>query len=152
MDQDRLVRRVLLEKDMVKCPGDIGRHLTVSEGMPVAYVRLLWLVDERPQLVSDHWFPLARVPNIFVSFAGLNSITRALKRCGVDHYQRQWSRLSARAATDGEAALLPRAPVLIQKALDVDAQGMAIKFGESVWRADRTEFVVERHDISESMS
>ena len=145
LGQNWLVRRVLIRKGEVTCPEAVCKLLQLRNGTSAAYICFLGLADEVPQLISTNWFPITRLPGILDSFGGLNSISEALRRCGVADYQRQWSRISARAATDDEGArlqLAAGAPVLVQKALDADGTDIPVKYGESVWRADRTEFVV----------
>lgn len=145
--QERLIRRVMLFKEVVACSPVISRSLKIRRRANAAFVRFAGLADEVPHLLSANWFPLSRLPGIMDSFSGLNSISDALARCGVRDYQRQWSRVSARLATEEETNRLqlpPRSPVLVQKVLDVDAGGVPVKYGESVWRADRTEFVIDR--------
>lgn len=79
------------------------------------------------------------------AFDGRNPPTAALKRCGIDAYERKWTRIGARRASREEAERLEislGSPVLTDSNLDIIPTGAPIKFASNVIRSDRFEFII----------
>jgi GntR family phosphonate transport system transcriptional regulator len=73
------------------------------------------------------------------------SFTKSFRAYGIDAYERQSTRISARIASPNEADLLelePNAILLTARSLD-SSEGQALQIVETAFRADRIELLVE---------
>jgi GntR family phosphonate transport system transcriptional regulator len=101
--------------------------------------------DGVPISMGTGYFPLPRFARIADGYRRHDSITRALKTCGVADYFRAETRVSARAATSDEAGHLDLPPgriVLTVDSINIDADGAPIQFTRAVFAAERTELVI----------
>lgn len=124
----------------------VARDLQIAEGSPCIAFDDLREIDDEPVSITTHRFPAARFEGIAEAFDALRSVTRALKRYGVDDYKRKQTRAHARDATLEEAAAL-RIPsgmaVLVVEAINVDKDGVPIEFGTTRSPGGRFELIYE---------
>ncbi|MFN3955078.1 MAG: phosphonate metabolism transcriptional regulator PhnF [Pararhodobacter sp.] len=119
--------------------------LLLPDGAMVHVVEGLSLADNLPIAHFCSIFPAAALPGFLPALAQSQSVTAALKACGVHDYTRASTRLTARRA---EAFLarhlqLPEgAPVLHTESLNVDAAGNAVEYCESSFAGDRATLTV----------
>lgn len=91
-------------------------------------------------------FCATRFPDLAVLLAETRSITDSLRRAGLSDYTRRSTRLSAERADPLRAGhlLVPvGAPVLRTVAINVDADGRPVEYGQSWFAGDRIQLVVE---------
>jgi GntR family phosphonate transport system transcriptional regulator len=98
-------------------------------------------------VIGTHFFSAARLPGLgpAIEAAG-GSITQGLAACGIADYTRASTRITARMPTPEESAVLehPRGrPVLATAVINVDAAGLPIEFGMSVYPSPRVSLLVE---------
>ena len=77
--------------------------------------------------------------------------TEILKHFGVQDYVRANSRITTQMPTDENAQLLQQPanrPLLCVECLDVDMDGVPIKYGETVFCGDRVQLVVNAGDVA----
>lgn len=121
-------------------------RLGVAPGSPVLEIETRRKADEIPLSVGRAIFPLPRFAGLDAHYARTGSITRALLACGVADYTRLTTKITARATSPTEAAMLDLAPgriVMVTDAVNVDAQGVRIQALWGLFPADRVELVVE---------
>ena len=124
----------------------IAHDLEIEEGATCVAFEDLRQIDDEPVSLTTHRFPAARFQGIAEAFDELRSVTQALKRFGVDDYQRRLTRAHAREATLEEAAALgvrDGMPVLVIEAINIDDAGTPIEFGTTRSPGGRFEVVFE---------
>jgi GntR family phosphonate transport system transcriptional regulator len=106
----------------------------------------LGLVDGRPVVLGEHFFSVARFPDIAAALAEDPSVTHALARFGVPDYRRAVTRVMARMPSAEEAQWLEQArsrPVLVTEALNTDPAGEPVEASFACYAAGRMQIVVE---------
>ncbi|HEV7258114.1 MAG TPA: phosphonate metabolism transcriptional regulator PhnF [Bosea sp. (in: a-proteobacteria)] len=107
----------------------------------------LSLADGTPMGTGTHWLSVARFPDFDRAYrTAEGSMTAALKAFGITDYVRLSTRLTARLASEREAALLqiePGAPVMVSVAIDALPDLTPIHLVSSVFAGERMEMVVE---------
>lgn len=140
----RLARRNILSSETIIADERLAKHLQLSIGDEIFSIRTLSFQDEVPIVIAHSYFPAQCVPGLLDEFSGVNSISKALKRVGVEDYAQQWVQINARMPTEEEARLLGMStamPVFVKENLDY-ADGKPIKFGENVLCASRINFLI----------
>jgi GntR family phosphonate transport system transcriptional regulator len=126
---------------------DICTSLAVEARTPLWRVEGLSLADGTPMGTGTHWLSVARFPDFDMAFRAAGaSMTAALKTYGIDDYVRLSTRLSARLASEREAALLqiePGAAVMVSLAVDALPDLTPIHLVSSVFAGERMEMVIE---------
>ncbi len=138
-------RRILDTSD-IKADVAIAKALGVPVGHPVAHLRGVIEVDDRPVGLGNTYLSRRRFPDLARHAVETRSITAALARCGLDDYFRKTTKVATRMPTRDEANILrqPQSrPVLVSEAIDVDRDDRPISFGVTLWAGDRVQFVFE---------
>lgn len=128
------------------CNRAVASGLGIEAGAPVALLERLGLADEVPVALTDHYFPVQRLPGITEALRSAPTITEALARVGVHDYLRQSTRVAARMPTAAEAELLQVArgrPLLVCENTNVDRAGAIIEFGIARYPSTRVQVVFE---------
>jgi len=133
---------------LIELPAEasVARGLGVAEGGPVILLERLGLADGRPVSLTTHHFPAALGPGLLDALRDWPGISAALAAIGIADYRRQVSRVTARAPTAEEAALLriPRSrPLLVAENVNVDAAGRVVEFGLARYPTPRVQLVFE---------
>lgn len=137
----RLLRALELPADEI-----VAENLKIRRGTKVIMIERLGEADGRPISVGRHYFPAKRFPGLIEHFTAENSITRALKKCGISDYMRLSTRVGARSATTEELRNLqvpPGTSILETKSVNTDTKGKRIEFGISSFAANRVELRFE---------
>lgn len=124
---------------------DIAGRLGVAPGTLVVEARIRRLSDGVPIAIGMSRLPLPRFAAFAAALRRKGSVTDGLKACGVHDYRRLTTAISARVATEEEAALLELAPgrvVLAVEGLNVDAAGVPVQTVDGVFAADRVRLTV----------
>lgn len=109
----------------------------------------LSLADGQPVALFQSIFPADRFPKMLEALKETQSVTAALKCCGVDDYTRIETRITARQATATQALhlRLPEgAPILRTTGINVDADGQPIEYGRTWFAGDRVTLTVGGED------
>lgn len=124
----------------------LARELDVPVGSSLIAFDDLRIIDGEPVSLTTHHFPADRFHELPVLFAETGSVTKALAALGVDDYARRLTRVHARKSTLEEAKILRHdlhAPVLVVEAINVDAHGRPIEFGNTRSTGGRWEIVFD---------
>ena len=124
---------------------DARTALTLRKNAQVWRVERLGLVDGEPFSLASHYFSAAQFPKLGQAFETTDSVTEALKSCGLADYERHETRIYARPPTADEIRrlVLPRGrPILVTESINVDGDGNPTEFGIARFAADRMQIVV----------
>ena len=117
--------------------------------MAVVVVEMLSLVDDRPIALVRDFYALPRFAGIGAKVRETNSASAALAAFGVRDYRRKSSRIVGRPPTAYEAKHLGirrNQTLLVTYKLEVDPEGSPVTYGESCFRGDRVNLVIETGD------
>ncbi len=144
--QNRSRGRRIISTDVEKANASVAKALRLRRGQLVIHLRSIAEVDGRPVSLSDDYFSRARLPDMAVEAVATQSITAALRRCGIDDYFRKITYVTARMPDPGEAEALRQPknrPVLLTESIDVDRDQVPLAFGITCWAGDRVQLVFE---------
>ncbi|MEJ0097133.1 MAG: UTRA domain-containing protein [Bauldia sp.] len=85
------------------CDAATAKALKIAKGAPVLRLDTVRSADSTPISLGVAFFPLPRFAALASAYRRANSVTKALKACGVADYRRTETRISARPATTDEA-------------------------------------------------
>lgn len=126
----------------------VAQALGLRKGTRVLMAEQLDEAGEQPIAVATSWFPAARFAGLLERLQAGARITEALAELGVADYFRATNRIVTQLPDDTLARLLrqPRTrPVLCVESVDVDAEGVPIKYGETLFSGDRVQLVCDTH-------
>ncbi|WP_142848211.1 phosphonate metabolism transcriptional regulator PhnF [Telmatospirillum sp. J64-1] len=144
--QSRSVGGKILRAEVVEADAVVARELKLARGAPVILIERLGEADGRPINVSAHYFPQARFAGLDEVLREYGSITQALRRWGVEDYQRAWTRVTARMPTAEDAHHLqqPRnRPILVTESVNIDDKGKIVEYGMTRFASDWVQLVIE---------
>lgn len=144
--QNKVLEGQVLRLRELGCPSAVAAPLGIAVGAPIVQLARLGLADGLPVAVTDHHFPLDRLPGLLEALRRAPTITAALAEVGVDDYLRQSTRVAARmpTATEAELLQLPRSrPLLVCENINVDRSGTIIEFGVARYPSTRIQVVFE---------
>jgi len=130
----------------VRANAQVAAGLKLRRGQKVVLIEAINMVDGRPVSIVAHYFPFARFDGIDAAYREIGSITKSLKRFGVDDYFRKSSRVSARLPDAEDARLLNMAraqPILFTESVNVDSDGLPIEFSIARGAGHRLQLVFE---------
>ena len=142
MEPSREVLRVVTEP----APSNVAKALRLKNGSPVIHLETRSRANGQISSIASHYFSARRFPDLVDVFNEENSITKALKKLGVDDYLRKRTCITARLPDAYEARQLEipkNQPVLVAEAVNVDSNGRPLEFGVSRSAANRRQFVIE---------
>lgn len=119
--------------------------LGLSTGESVHVFEGISLSDGMPIAVFRSAFPAARFPDLLPLIENNQSITAALKACGVSDYTRAHTKLTAKLATGLLAMKLKvseRSPVLRSSSVNIDENRAPIEYGITWFAGDRVTLAV----------
>lgn len=105
----------------------------------------LSLADGQPIALFQSIFPAERFPGMLTALEETQSVTAALKRCGIEDYTRSETRITARQTTATQALHLripEGAPILRTTGINVDSEGSPIEYGRTWFAGDRVTLTV----------
>lgn len=135
----------LLSVATVAADAATARDLDLRRGARVIEVEIIGNADGVALSYGIHRFPAQRFAALPAHFAETQSITAALRRCGVPDYTRKLTRLLARLPSEREARHLGQPmtrPVLQSEAVNIDPAGIPIQRSLVVFAGDRVQMVV----------
>ena len=136
----------LLAASEIKCPPEVAKALKLTTGTRVVLLETVGEADGQPISVSSNYFPAKRFPDLATIYQAEWSVTKTLKRFGIDDYTRQVTRVTARMPSPSDADHLrqPRTrPILVTESVDVDGRGVPIAYHEARFSGERVQLVIE---------
>lgn len=112
-------------------------------------VEMLDEANEQPIGLATAYFPAQRFAGLLEMLDEGTRITDILKHFGVLDYVRARSRITTQMPSDETARLLKQPitrPLLCVENVDVDMEGVPIKYGETVFCGDRVQLVIDKGD------
>ena len=141
--------RQLLSAREEMASGPVAKALAVGKGTRVVVAELLQLAGRQPLGVATMYFPAARLGAMQQRLIAGEGVSEALAALGVADYQRVRSHVTARMPDEALARLLCQPatrPVLSVDSVDADQAGVPIKYGVTIFSADRVNLVVGLDD------
>lgn len=148
---ENLQRQGLLPGKLMLTACDMGaservaRELRLAKGDRVLMVETLNEANEQPVSLATAYYPAARFDGLLQLLQDGAGTSEILARFGVGDYLRAQSRITTQMPSEETARLLKQPatrPLLCVECLDVDMQGVPIKYGETVFCGDRVQLVV----------
>ncbi|WP_245304202.1 phosphonate metabolism transcriptional regulator PhnF [Hoeflea olei] len=136
----------LVSSRTVPAPPPVASALALPDAASVVELATVSSADSVAISSATSWFDAARFGTIAEVYAETGSITAALARLGVADYTRKSTAVEARHASSEDLSLLalsPGAIVLLTRAIDIDADGRPVLYGESRFAADRVELMID---------
>lgn len=141
--------RQLLSAREDTASGPVAKALAVRKGTRVVVAELLQLAGRQPLGVATMYFPAARLGGMQQRLIAGEGVSEALAGLGVADYHRVRSHVTAHMPDEALAQLLCQPatrPVLSVDSVDADDAGVPIKYGVTIFSADRVNLVVGQHD------
>lgn len=138
-------RRELLSQAQGPAGSRWAASLRLSPRAQVLHMSTRALVRGRPVSLCSAAYPLPRLGGMAEAFARLGSVTAALAELGVADYTRERSVISSRLPTQQEADALARPvtqPVLVVDYSNIDAAGVPVEAGRTLFAADAVQLTV----------
>lgn len=107
-------------------------------------------INDEPAAHSISAYPASKLPNLLNKLVETNSVTAAMKSCGIKDYYRMETRLTAvlsNATTALHLNLKSGAPLLRSLALNCDPDGNIIEYGRTWFSGNNIELVINNTDI-----
>ncbi|MBV7394685.1 phosphonate metabolism transcriptional regulator PhnF [Mameliella sediminis] len=138
-------REILMSETRSADPGE-ARALAIDPGDPVHVYETLATADGVPIALGAGVFPARRIPNFLEALHSTDTVTDALAACGIMDYTRASTRVTALLATPTQAVrlrLAEGAPILKTSSVNIDPDGVAIEYGETLFAGDRVALTLE---------
>jgi len=138
-------KQLLAAREMV-APERAAKELRLDKGAKVLMVEMLDEANDAPIGLATAYYPAQRFAGLLEMIAQGTRTTDILKHFGVQDYVRAQSRVTTQMPSDETARLLRQAtarPVLCVEGVDVDMDGIPIKYGETCFCGDRVQLVVD---------
>jgi GntR family phosphonate transport system transcriptional regulator len=149
--QGLLPSKQLLTACEIAAPERALRELKLDKGARVLKVETLDEANDKPIGLATAYYPAQRFSGLLAMLNEGTRTTEILKHFGVQDYVRANSRITTQMPTDENAQLLQQPanrPLLCVECLDVDMDGVPIKYGETVFCGDRVQLVVNAGDVA----
>lgn len=128
---------------------DVTQALALPIGREVIRLDTTNSADGHPVSRATHWLDATRFPDFSEHYAAFGSITRALKKSGIEDYFRKSTVISAQHADSDDLKhlnLSPGAIVLVARAINIDPDGTPLQYSLTRFSADRMELSIETHN------
>lgn len=147
--QGLLPARQLLTARAQPASERVAQELRLGKGAQVLMVETLSEANGQPVNLATAYYPATRFHGLLDMLSEGTCTTEILKRLGVVDYFRAESRITTQLPSEETARLLKQPatrPLLCVESLDVDTEGVPIKYGETVFSGDRVQLVVSMGD------
>ncbi|MFS4582118.1 phosphonate metabolism transcriptional regulator PhnF [Phaeobacter sp. C3_T13_0] len=127
--------------------------LEVEPGSPVHVYNGLSLADGQPIALFQSVFPATSLPELLDALRDSQSVTTALRDCGVHDFTRVETRITAKLATATQALHLnitEGSPILRTTGINATPDGQPIEFGRTWFAGDRVTLTVSDDNSSVS--
>lgn len=144
--QGLLPSKQLLAAHEMPAPPRAAIELKLDKGAAVLMVETLDEANDSPIGLATAYYPALRFSGLQEMLSQGTHTTEILKHFGVQDYVRTMSRITTQMPSDETARLLKQPtnrPLLCVESVDVDMEGVPIKYGETVFCGDRVQLVVD---------
>lgn len=144
--QGLLPSKQLLGAREAPAPARAASELKLERGATVIMVETLDEANDNPIGLATAYYPAQRFAGLTEMLSEGTHTTEILKHFGVQDYVRAVSRITTQMPSDETAKLLKQPanrPLLCVESVDVDMDGVPIKYGETVFCGDRVQLVVD---------
>lgn len=127
----------------------VARQLGLAAGDRVLKIENLSEASGQPVSLMRAWYPASRFQGLLELLQEGTGTTAILQRLGVEDYVRAESRITAQMPGEETARLLRQPatrPLLCVESVDTDLDGIAIKYGETLFCGDRVQLCVCMED------
>lgn len=124
--------------------------LDLEPGAPVHVYDGLSLADEQPIALFQSVFPADPLPGLLAALEQTQSVTAALKICGIADYTRAETRITAKLANATQALHLrisEGAPILRTTGVNIDPKGRPVELGRTWFAGDRVTLTLDGQEI-----
>jgi len=146
---DQTAVSLTLRAHSLKAEPDIAAHLELLTGTLVYQIEVLNKVDDVALAYAVNYYPAGRFPDLPGMIERAGGFTAAMKDYGIEDYHRKWSRIGGELADSAAVRHLSmnkQQALLRVENLDVDLEGVPIKYGTTYFAADRVQLLVENDD------
>jgi GntR family transcriptional regulator, phosphonate transport system regulatory protein len=141
-------KQLLTARDM-PAPERAAKELKLAKGDHVLMVEMLDEANEQPIGLATAYYPAQRFAGLLEMLDEGTRITDILKHFGVQDYVRARSLITTQMPSEEAARLLKQPitrPLLCVENVDVDMDGVPIKYGETYFCGDRVQLVIDKAD------
>lgn len=145
MRQGLLPSKQLLTALCLPAPQRVALALGLAPAMSVLMVETLDEANGEPVGLATAYYPAQRFAGLLDMLALGTRSTDVLRHFGVQDYVRAHSRITTQMPSEVNARLLAQAidrPLLCVESVDVDMDGVPIKYGETLFCGDRVQLLV----------
>ena len=139
-----VVQATTLKVEQIASGPVIARHLQLTKGDPVIYLRRQYVADQEPLALFDHYLRPVLPISVLEQAGHFRSLYELLSLEGVDLWDATET-IGAALATGADARLLGikrAAPVLLMRRTSASTIGVPVEYSSYQVRADRYEYVV----------
>lgn len=150
-DTGHIGSREAIRAETLPATAEEAKALGLKKGELIHVLELVASADGAPIAFAISVLPAAPLPGFLDAHRKEKSVTKALKRCGVDDYRRKSTRMIATHATGAMARhlrLSDGAPVLRATSVNVLSDQTPIEYGRSWFATDRVELVVDDQSLT----
>lgn len=104
--EGRVPHGELVDHTLLPAPVKVADALNLHKDAHALRIQSVHRADGVPISTATSWFDPVRFPNLAEDFGALGSLTKALRRSGVERYARRGTTIAARMATDAECQRL----------------------------------------------
>ncbi|QQS13818.1 MAG: phosphonate metabolism transcriptional regulator PhnF [Rhodospirillales bacterium] len=125
---------------------DVNKALKLGANSRLIMLETIGEADGRPISVSTNYLPAARFPGFIEAYESLQSMTKVLRKFGINDYTRRVTRVTTRmpSAADAEHLKQPQTrPILVAESVDVDGRDVPIVYHEVRFSGERVQLVFE---------
>ena len=127
----------------------VAGELRIATGEDVHRLESLSEANGQPVSLMSAWYPAARFPDLPALLNEGASTSEILARLGLRDYVRAHSRVTTQMPLEDTARLLRQPvtrPLLCVESVDVDLDGIPVKYGETAFCGDRVQLCVSMED------
>lgn len=135
----------LLTARSLQAPERVAGELRLGAKDAVLMLETLHEASGQPVSLATAYYPALRFEGLLEMLDGEVASSEILRRLGLEDYLRAHSRITTRMPSEETARLLKQAttrPVLCVESIDVDLQGVPVKYGETLFCGDRVQLVL----------
>lgn len=140
-----LPSKQLLTAQALPATEKVAQQLKLKKAENVLMVEMLDEANDQPIALATAYYPAKRFDGLLDMLNTGTQTTEILRHFGVQDYVRATSRITTQMPSAEVARLLNQLttrPVLCVECLDVDMEGVPIKYGETVFCGDHVQLVV----------
>ncbi len=123
----------------------VASELKLGRKEAVLMLETLHEADGQPITLATAYYPALRFEGLLEMLDGEMASSEILRRLGLEDYLRAESRITTQMPNEETARLLKQPmtrPLLCVECIDVDLQGVPVKYGETMFCGDRVQLVV----------